>query len=195
MTSMRIWSPPDARRTPDDEVQARDVDCVVSLHEAEQDDRDRSVPNEVCVLEAADDSPLSAAWCEGGTRAGTMSDELKDGEIRFRPRGLGNNWHPCFICGHKPLHACQFDMAGFVDPDLVRHVGDATFHPLSKLCHEVGVLGVLDYRASEPRRVQFKFGACGEHKPNLSLLEHMTYEDGKITKARLEACIPGRKTP
>lgn len=117
----------------------------------------------------------------------------------FKPRGIGNNWIPCFICGHKPQEKCQADMASFVDHNLVSAVtvGDRVFpnHPITKVFWENDLHAELDYRQHEPNRVQLKLGACGEHEPSLRLLEALCYGDGKLTEARLRLCIPGRKRP
>lgn len=124
----------------------------------------------------------------------------KPTEFMFKPRGVGNNWYPCFICGHKPQQKCQYDMASFIDTSQ-GHVVTLTdpplyTHPITDLFWENDIhVGELDYRASEPNRVQLKLGACGEHKPNLELLGALCYDDGKITEARLRLCIPERKRP
>ena len=121
-------------------------------------------------------------------------------EFVFSPRGVGNNWYACFICGHKPQQKCQYDMAAFIDSSLITKVtiGDTTIvdHPLRTLFWENDLLiGEIDYREYEPNRVQLKIGACGEHKPNLELLAALCYGDGRLTEARLRLCIPERKRP
>lgn len=122
---------------------------------------------------------------------------IPDGAFTFLQRGVGNNWLPCFICGHKPVHKAQHDLAGFVPRSSVKEYAViSTFtHPLLDLCHEVGVLGELVTTRINEGRVQFKFGACGEHLPNLHLLGERAGRQGYIDKATLEACIPGRKIP
>ncbi len=128
-----------------------------------------------------------------------MKDKLA--EFVFRPRGVGNNWTPCFICGHKPQQKCQYDMAAFVDPNLITKfqalstVDPIIDHPITTFFHENDIYAELDYRQHEPNRVQLKLGACGEHVPNLRLLEALCYGDGKITQFRLTMCIPERKRP
>lgn len=121
-------------------------------------------------------------------------------EYLFKPRGVGNNWLPCFICGHKPQEKCQADMSSFIDSSLIVRltVGEKTIisHPITRLFFEMDLLvGKLDYREYEPNRVQLKLGACGEHEPNLHLLEALCYSDGKINEERLRLCIPKRKRP
>lgn len=120
-------------------------------------------------------------------------------KFSFSSRGTGQNWLPCFICGHKPVHKCQADLAAYVDPSLVKHVGEKHFHEVGELFHEVGLLiGEVDFRAHEPHYVQVKLGACGEHEPNLMLLDwqlQMGPNKGFLTRAMLECCIPGRKIP
>lgn len=114
----------------------------------------------------------------------------------FRSRGVGNNWYPCFICGHKPLNGCQHDLAGFVDAKQVNELAISVHsHPILSMAFHAGVLANLDYRASEPHRVQVKFGACGEHLPNLELLGEMVARTECVSNSMLLKCIPGRKRP
>lgn len=118
-------------------------------------------------------------------------------EFIYRPRGMGMNWLPCFICGHNRLGRAQADMAAFVDPELAQvfESMDAVSHPIMELFNECRVHAKLDYRKSEPHHLQVKLGACGEHEPNLMLLFELTHQLGKITPTKLKACIPGRKLP
>lgn len=124
---------------------------------------------------------------------------LPEGVFRFRPRGLGNNWLPCFICGHKPQSVCQTDMAAFVDPSLVRSLtlGDMTYHrhPVTDLLERERFLATLDFRSHTPNRVQVKLGACGEHGPNLELLCYLTDGEGTIDAKMLARCLPARRLP
>lgn len=123
---------------------------------------------------------------------------IPEGAFKFTSRGIGNNWLPCFICGHKPVHKVQHDLAGFVPRSDVRNflsIPERYVHPLADLCHDVGVLGELVTSRISEGRVQFKFGACGEHLPNLRLLDEVAGRQGYIDRATLEACIPGRKIP
>lgn len=113
----------------------------------------------------------------------------------FRSRGIGNNWYPCFICGHKPLNGCQHDLAGFVHWEKVIHIGDVHTHPILDMAFRAGVVANLDYRPGNPLRVQVKFGACGEHLPNLELLGEIMARTEYITEDILRKCIPGRKRP
>lgn len=127
-----------------------------------------------------------------------MGGDVSGAPVLFRSRGVGNNWLPCFICGHLPKYKCQADMAGFVDASLVKHAGDEHFHPIQDLFHQADLLvGKVDFRSYEPGRVQVKIGACGEHEPNLRLLDWMVQhaEDSMMTEAMLGLCIPGRKRP
>jgi len=133
----------------------------------------------------------------------------------FTPRGIGSNWIPCFICGHKPLSSggLQADMAAFV------HSGDVMAidmgadkepirsHPIEEWCRILGLTCQMDTRRADEARFQIKFGACGEHEPNLRLLEYTVAlraehlrqfpkKDVPTNHLRIEdliACIPGRK--
>jgi hypothetical protein len=129
---------------------------------------------------------------------------MSDTEFKYLPRGIGSNWLPCFICGHKRVERCQADMAAFVDASLIHiypeFVKDdegkrVVEHPIMRFFFENDIVAKLDYREHEPNRVQVKLGACGEHVPNLELLCYLTMNDGKITAARLARVIPGRKLP
>lgn len=120
---------------------------------------------------------------------------MPDKSVFFNSRGVGNNWLPCFICGHKSSTA-QSDLAGYVTAaDVVVFGTDTVTHPIQGLAHDARVLVTLDYRPKEQGRVQAKFGACGEHKPNLLLLEWIMSNTTDLTVERLERCIPGRKNP
>lgn len=116
----------------------------------------------------------------------------------FHSRGVGNNWLPCFICGHRPTNHAQPDLAGFVDPGLLLPYkeGDPAgpHHRIEDLFFEAGLLvGAVEINASD--RVQVKLGACNEHKPNLMLLDQLVRFTGQLTLSVLQACIPGRKLP
>lgn len=121
-------------------------------------------------------------------------------EFKFVSRGIGQNWLPCFLCGHQPKFKCQADCSFFVDATLV-HILNAdektAIHPIMSWFHAQDILaGKLDYRSFEPNRVQVKLGACGEHEPNLLLLSMLcVMNDNKITKAILNSVIPTRKRP
>lgn len=118
-----------------------------------------------------------------------MSDQIEF----FNPRGIGSNHLPCFVCGHVPVHGVQADLAGFVDPSLVTPT--LISHPLLDLVTGEGLLAHLDYRPSEPSHVQLKFGACGEHEPNLQLLLALSARNKSISAEILRLCTPGRKRP
>jgi len=48
----------------------------------------------------------------------------------------------------------------------------------------------LDYRVSEPDRVQVKVGACDKHKKNLQKLDELTSSaDGVITSEMIETAV------
>lgn len=132
----------------------------------------------------------------------TTSDNER---FKFSGRGLGQNWFPCFICGHKPMHKCQADQAFFVDSALVTVSSVITdgdgkplvYHPLVDWFHDQDVLlGKLDYRDFEPHHVQVKLGACGEHEPNLELLGLLCrQDDNHISQRTLARVIPQRRRP
>lgn len=125
------------------------------------------------------------------------TDELH-GSHNMRSRGIGNNWVPCFICGHLP-HAgrVQNDMACFVDSEELIHIGEKYFHPIGDLMTRAG-LHPPSIKV-EGSRCQVKFGACGEHLPNLELLNllMMTSQSDRlqqhVTMAMILRCVPGRK--
>lgn len=91
----------------------------------------------------------------------------------FRSRGIGTDVTPgCFVCGGNK--GAYNNIAAFVQ------------------CKEAGERVVamfpqgawLDYRESEPDRVQVKIGACDAHLPNLGKLHELT-KDGVITAAHI----------
>lgn len=115
---------------------------------------------------------------------------LADGEIRFIPRGLGNNWIPCFVCGTAALGdglgegSCNDDMAAFV-----RSKADG--EAVVRLFEEAGCKNVkLDYRDYEPDWIQVKVGACPEHYPSLALLAHNCGYDNRISLKTIQFCLP-----
>lgn len=122
-------------------------------------------------------------------------------KFKFRSRGLGNNWLPCFLCGHKPQQKCQNDTAFFVDAALVKSIEldlakPIHMHPVMDLFFEVGLLATLVTSRMAEGRVQVKLGACGEHVPNLELITALTTANGdQLTEQILRMSIPGRKIP
>lgn len=106
----------------------------------------------------------------------------------YSPRGLGLNWLPCFICGadgqpNEHGSTAQSDMAAFVR-------GKEGGEEVVALFESLGLNAKLDFRDYEPNRVQVKVGACATHLPNLMLLEHLTYPNKKLTRAKLLNVMP-----
>lgn len=119
----------------------------------------------------------------------TDQDSERSPNFQFRPRGMGNNWLDCFICGHKALYdglgegSCNYDMASFVSS---KEDGES----IVRLFEAAGCTGaMLDYRPSEPTWIQVKVGACFLHWPSLALLGEWC-RDGKIDQGRIERCLP-----
>lgn len=111
---------------------------------------------------------------------------MADGEETYRPRGVGLNWYPCFVCGYAPEGGLQTDMAAFVDS---RESGQR----IVAMFAEAGLTAHLDYRDFEPNWVQVKVGACGEHLPHLHLLQCGTYLTKKIDKRLIGMIQPREK--
>lgn len=114
-------------------------------------------------------------------------DKRPDGEGEFfQSRGFGLEWNLlCFCCGARDKeHRLE-------DPD--QH-GNGLLHNIAAFvqCKEAGERVVvmfsrgarLDYRDSEPDRVQVKIGACGTHLSNLQRLHELT-KDGVITSTSI----------
>jgi hypothetical protein len=83
----------------------------------------------------------------------------------FRPRGIGMNWLPCFICEGDP-EILRHDMASFV-------ADKAAGERVVAMFEELGLKAQLDFRPSEPNWVQVKVAACLDHLPNLKLLYYL----------------------
>lgn len=114
----------------------------------------------------------------------------------FQPRGIGENWLRCFVCGSIPAGdlnedrvsysgPCQPDMAAFVH---CRAAGEV----VRQMFSAVSMHAYLDFRPSEPRRVQVKLGACPEHLPQLRRLARLAVEAGnKINPDMLVVLLEG----
>lgn len=105
---------------------------------------------------------------------------------KFMPRGIGNNWLECFVCGTNSDHSkVQPDMASFV-PD--RTTGEKVVN----MFQDVGLHAHLDYRPSEPKWIQVKLGACQQHLPNLQTLEKLAIGAGREISSEIIAQAIGK---
>lgn len=112
-----------------------------------------------------------------------LLERIKNPEGEFYgTRGLGLNWHECFVCQHKSDGA-QADMAAFVAD---REAGERVV----AMFKEAGATAHLDYRPSEPQWVQVKIGACKAHEANLKLLQATCGIDQRVTVARIRYALP-----
>lgn len=117
-----------------------------------------------------------APWCE-------RCLERWEPSYVYKPRGLGLNWLPCFVCGHGGEGKAQADMSAFVES---KEEGEAVV----RLFWAMKGHAKLDYRDFEPHYVQVKAGACNVHQPNLELLCALTAKDGKLTLSLLKRAFP-----
>lgn len=98
----------------------------------------------------------------------------EDVSEEFSPRGIGNNWLKCFVCGEGGGDKVQSDMAAFVQDKESGQRVVAMFAGIESLA-------VLDFRPHEPDWVQVKVGACEQHLPQLESLYQLTRVDGRIS--------------
>jgi hypothetical protein len=106
---------------------------------------------------------------------GTQQEE-EEGTLFYNPRGIGNNWIPCFVCGKENENGkCQKDMAAFVR-------GKEQGEKIVALFVSIKLYATLDFRPSEPDWIQVKVGACKDHEPNLMLLYLLTAPRHRISQ-------------
>ena len=79
--------------------------------------------------------------------------------LLFDSRGQGSDWVDCMICGKSGLN---HNIAAFVHS---KEEGQQIVQWFSKYHKQY-----LDYRPSEPRRIQVKIGLCDEHKDFFDLI-------------------------
>jgi hypothetical protein len=101
---------------------------------------------------------------------------------KFVSRGLGMNWHPCFVCGEGGKNCCQNDMSFFVES---REAGER----IHALFTAAGLSGWLDYRPSEPSWVQYKLGVCPKHLHLLEQLETACQQNGNQITPEIIATV------
>lgn len=114
----------------------------------------------------------------------------KRADIPFRPRGLGSECVPCFMCGKGGLNT---NIAAFVRTKEEGAAVVEMFRINDPTCQQpIGnrYPAWLDYRPHEPNWIQVKIGACQEHSKNLEKLYELTRTDclinrNKITEARI----------
>jgi hypothetical protein len=107
----------------------------------------------------------------------------------FRPRGIGSNWIPCFVCGIGGEGTLLPDMASFVDG----HDGGKR---VETMIRQAGYRCFLDFRPSEPEWVQVKLGACTAHFPCLERLADLIIANNcYINEEILKEAVEGETTP
>ena len=99
-------------------------------------------------------------------------------EEEYRPRGIGCNWLPCYICNQRGKDKVQSDMAAFVND---KEAGERVV----VMYEELGLHAKLDFRPYEPMWVQIKVGACDKHLPNLEKLTETCSKDNKISPLKI----------
>jgi len=105
---------------------------------------------------------------------GTPDNQPDEGGEFFRSRGIGLDQTPgCFICGGDD--GLNNNISAFVQ---CKAAGERV---VAMFTHGAR----LDYRESEPDRVQVKIGACDTHKAHLEKLCELTAQDGTITEAKV----------
>jgi hypothetical protein len=121
--------------------------------------------------------PIEKHPREGVPAHGRPDRKPEAGGEFFRSRGIGMDYVDCFVCPdvqslrsrtHRTL---QHNIAGFVE---CREAGE-------RVVKMFGRGARLDYRESEPDRVQVKIGACDDHLPRLRALDHAVREAGVIS--------------
>lgn len=102
---------------------------------------------------------------------GRPDKQPEQGGEYFGSRGIGMDYAPgCFVCGGG--NSMYNNIAAFVHGKAAGERVVAMFSQGAR----------LDYRESEPDRVQVKIGACVEHRTNLERLHTLTHEkEGIIT--------------
>lgn len=108
----------------------------------------------------------------------------KNERVRFVPRGIGQNWIPCFVCGRensrkKDNQSVNNDLAGYVQS---KESGEKILKMFAKKVK-------LDYREHDPNYVQVKIGACNDHLRNLKLLRDLIIEHGNVISQSLIKCV------
>lgn len=99
------------------------------------------------------------------------------GGIPFCARGIGlDNCPGCYVCGGLP--GLRTNISGFV-----RRKEDG-----EKVVEMFTSGAWMDFRPSEPQRIQVKIGACDAHRLNLEALMKAT-RDGGISKSDVDASL------
>lgn len=105
-------------------------------------------------------------------------DEMREFEIRqdnqvrgqslyFAPRGIGTDNCPgCFVCGTRVLGGgrAMSNISAFVKS---KEEGETIVQWFTGVAR-------LDFRPSEPNWIQVKVGVCGNHEPELAILQKTT---------------------
>jgi hypothetical protein len=108
-------------------------------------------------------------------------DDRDIGEsLEFRSRGIGLDMCPsCFVCGTEKRNEDSNMYLNNISAFTTREQGKRLYAWFDES-------GRVDFRESEPDWVQFKIGACDEHKPNLETLHQLTSYQGRIRKRDIE---------
>lgn len=117
---------------------------------------------------------------DGTPQSGASS---ADCVVRYRPRGIGLSWLPCYICGGTNGGDAQPDMAAVVSSE-----GDG--QKVLDLFTSAGCVASLDTRRAASGRFQVKVGACEDHLTNLRVLADRTAHDGLISRERIDCSLP-----
>lgn len=115
---------------------------------------------------------------KGKAAHGNVDKKPEGGGEFFHSRGIGNDFTPgCFICGGE--HGFHDNISAFVQ---CKEAGERVVSMFKK------GLTRLDYRKSEPDRVQVKIGACEKHGPNLVYLNELV-APGIVTEEIIKKAI------
>jgi hypothetical protein len=117
---------------------------------------------------------------------GTQDKRPQGGGECFRSRDIGLDWIPCFMCPGSKSYL-RPNIAAFVQSKKAGERVVAMFKRVARgdVC--------LDFRPSEPNRVQVKLGCCSAHKPSLEALDRLTDEaGGVITEAVIRQAMQAK---
>lgn len=119
---------------------------------------------------------------EGTPSHGQPDERPAGGGEYFASRGLGRDTTPgCFVCGGE--RRLYHNIAGFAQ---CQESGERVVQMF-----QTGAF--MDYRESEPDRIQVKVGACDGHCPNLQKLHGLTMgrrgRRGVITEAMIKEAV------
>lgn len=104
--------------------------------------------------------------------------QLHPDAIDLYPRGIGNDWGDCFICGgkRKVPSGVNHNISAFVNS---KKDGETVVSLFKQGAW-------IDYREHEPNHIQVKICACSEHYSYLLFLSHQISKFSCISKAIIE---------